>query len=174
MLAIPFLLVFIAGLGVAVYSMLQGVTPAPAAGITTRIGTITAPSVAAFAVTFGAIGYLCTAHTSLRYPLVLAIALAGGAAAILLSAPFLAVLARSRRADASQEVEIEGQLAKVLRPVTQSIPGEIAYERDHREFRHPAVNLIEGTLAAGCEVVIDRIEGGVAYVEDWDRVERRL
>lgn len=174
MLSVPFLLVFVAGLGVAVYSMLQGVTPGPTAGVATRVGTITAPSVAAFAVTFGAIGYLCTTRTSVSYPLVLVIALVGGGATIPLTAPLLAKLTRTRADDSSNELELEGQPARVMQTITESIPGEIAYEREGKEFRHRALNLIEGVLVPGRDVIIDRMEGGVAYVEDWDRVERRL
>ena len=170
--AVPFLLVFIAGLGAGVYSMLQGVTPAAAAGVTTRIGTITGPSVAAFAVAFGAIGYLCTTHTSLSHPVVLFIALAGGAATIPLSAPLLAKLAHSN--NSSHDAQIGGQLAKVLQSITETDAGEIVYEHEGNEVRHRALNLVAGTLAPGRDVVIDRIEGGVAYVEAWELVERRL
>ena len=172
MLAVPFLLVFTAGLAAAVYTMLHGVTAAPAAGAVTRIGMITAPSVAAFAVVFGAVGYLCVTRTALSYPVIVLIALAGGAATIPLSAPLLAALARNR--SALGDIEIEGQLATVTEPVTDARPGEVRYERDGREFRHRAVNLVGGTLLKGREVVIDRIENDTAYVEDWERVEKRL
>jgi hypothetical protein len=172
MTSVPFLLVFIAGLGVGVYSMLQGVTPATAAGATTRIGMITGPSVALFAVAFGAIGYLCTTRTSLSHPVILMIALAGGAVTIPLSAPLLAKLARSKYASA--EIEIGGQLAKVVQPITEAAAGEISYVHDGNEFRNRALNLVDGTLERGRDVVIDRIEDGVAYVEAWERVEKRL
>lgn len=174
MLAFPFLLVFIAGLCVAVYTMLHGVTPAPAASRTARMGMLGAPSVAAFAVAFGAIGYLCVAHSPLSYPIALAIALSGGAATIPLSAPLLARVARARSDASSQDAGMAGQLAKVLRPVTSSVPGEISYTRDGKELRHGALGLDERTLEIGCEVVIDRIADGIAYVEDWETVERRL
>lgn len=174
MLAVPFLLVFIAGLAAAVYSMLHGVTPAPAAGVTTRIGMNTAPSVAAFAIAFGAIGYLSTTRTMLSYPLVLVIALAGGAATIVVSAPLLTNLARSRKANSADEPEIGGQPATVTFAVSDSIAGEVSYHRDGREHKHPALNIISGTLNPGRDVVIDRISDGVAYVEDWDSVEKQL
>lgn len=174
MLAIPFLIVFTAGLLAAVYTMLQGVTPAPSAGKTTRIGMITAPSVAVFAIVFGAVGYLCTTRTSLSYPIVLVIALAAAAGTIPASAPVLARLARSRSAAALPDSEIEGQLAKVVRPITASTPGEIAYSRDGKDFRYSALGLSGATLEPGCDVVIDRLENNIAYVEDWEVVEKRL
>ena len=174
MLAFPFLLVFIAGLGVAVYTMLHGVTAAPAAGRTTRIGMMSGPSVAAFAIVFGAIGYLCTAYSSLSQPIVLAIALAAGAAAASLSAPLLARIASVRLDASQQDGGIAGQLAKVRMSVTSSVPGEISYSRDGTEFRQRALSLTGQNLEIGCDVVIDRIADGIAYVEDWETVERRL
>jgi hypothetical protein len=174
MLAVPFLVVFITGLGVAVYSMLQGLAPAPGAGPLTRLLMKTAPSTAAFAVLFGAIGYLCTTHTSLTPWVVLLIATAGAAGSLTVSAPILVRLIARMRAEPSGALEIEGQFAVVLSPVSDSAPGEIQFERDGRQFHHPALNLVPGELQPGQEVVIDRIEAGVAYVEDWGSVERRL
>ena len=172
--AVPFLVVFITGLGVAVYSMLQGLTPSPTAGSLPRLLMKTAPSTAALAILFGAIGYLCTTHTSLGPWAVLLIATAGAAASLTITAPILARLIVRTRAGAAGVPEVEGQLAVVLNPVSDSAPGEIQFERDGHQFRHPALNLAAGELPAGQEVVIDRIDAGVAYVEDWGTVEKRL
>lgn len=174
MLAAPFLVVFIAGLAVGVYSMLLGVTASPAAGATTRWGMISAPSVAAFAIAFGAIGYLCASHTGLSDVAIILISFAGGAATVPVSAPLLARAAKHRSTPHPDDVTLEGQPATVVELITDRAPGKIAYERDGESFSHPALNLIEGTLAPGAEVIIDRIEQGVAYVEDWERVEKRL
>ena len=38
----------------------------------------------------------------------------------------------------------------------------------------PARSFDDGTLAAGTEVVIERIEDDIAYVEAWLEVEKRL
>lgn len=171
---LPFLLVFTGGLAIAVYTMLHGVTAAPTARALTRIGKISAPSVAAFAVVFGAIGYLCISHSTLSYPFVALLSLLGGAATIPLSAPLLARVARKRNDSSSTEATIEGHLARVISPVSESAAGEIEYQQDGRDVRRRALNLLTGTLAAGCDVVIDRIDAGIAYVEDWDSVEKRL
>lgn len=171
---IPFLFVFIAGLGAGVYSMFQGVTPGPTARGTTRFGMISAPSVAAFAIIFGAVGYLCATRTTLSYPLTVAIAIGGGAATIPLSAPLTAKLARGRKAIISSQFELEGQLATVSKPITRDEPGEVVFERDGKNVRTRAVHIGEGELAIGDDVVIDRIENEIAYVEDWDTVEQRL
>lgn len=171
--AVSFLLVFIAGLGAAVYTMLQGVTPSPAARATTRIGMITAPSVAAFAILFGAAGYLCATRTTLSPLAILIIALAAGSATIPVSAPLLARLARGRAAR-GESADIEGQLAKVVLPLSDVSLGDIEYTRDGQKVTQRALNLVSGALAAGHDVVIDRIENGIAYVEDWESVEKRL
>lgn len=173
-LAVPFLLVFIGGLVIGVYTMLQGVTPAAAVRGTARIGAISAPSVAAFAIAFGALGYLLTAHSSLSYWLILLVAGISGSATGVASAPLIVKLKRATVDVVSESADVEGQVARVVRPVSESAVGEVAYERDGREFRHPALNSLAGVLRAGKEVVIDRIDGGVAYVEDWESVERRL
>jgi hypothetical protein len=172
--AVPFLFVFIAGVGAGVYSMFQGVTPGPSARGTTRFGLISAPSVAAFAIVFGAVGYLCATRTLLSHPAILAIASGSGAATIPLSAPLTAKLARWRKAIFSGEAEIEGQLATVSRPITRTAPGEVVFERDGEKIRNRAVHILDEDLAIGEDVVIDRIENGTAYVEDWHAVERRL
>lgn len=170
---LPFLLVFTGGLAIAVYTMLHGVTAAPTARAVTRIGKISAPSVAAFAVVSGAIGYLCISHSTLSYPFVALLSLLGGAATIPLSAPLLARVARKRN-DPSTEATIEGHLARVISPVSESEAGEIEYQKDGRDVRRRALNLLPGMLAVGSDVVIDRIDAGIAYVEDWDSVEKRL
>ena len=174
MLAVPFLTVFTAGLLAGVYAMLQGVTAGASARKTTRIGMVTAPSVAIFAIAFGAVGYLCTTRTSLTYPIVFGIALLAAAATIPASAPVLARIVRARSDTSFHDPEIEGQLAKVVRPTSNTVPGEVAYSRDGKVFRHPALSLSAGLLEPGRDVVIDRIENDVAFVEDWETVEKRL
>ena len=171
---LPYLLLFTAGLALAVYTMLHGVTAAPTAGVVSRIGRISAPSVAAFAIVFGAVGYLVASRTTLGYPLVLLFALLGGSATIPLSAPLLARVARKRNEPFAPDSSIEGQLAKVVSAVSQESPGEIVYQHDGREIRRRALNLLPGTLSVGSDVVIDRIDADIAYIEDWDSVEKRL
>jgi hypothetical protein len=43
-----------------------------------------------------------------------------------------------------------------------------------RKYATPALSLDGTAVAAGTEVVIDRLEEGVAYVEPWVQVEQRL
>ena len=77
-------------------------------------------------------------------------------------------------ASAVDEHEIQGQLAIVTRGIAVSAPGEISYEYLGREVRITARAMGMKALSVGSDVVIDRIENGVAFVEEWAVVEQRL
>jgi hypothetical protein len=70
--------------------------------------------------------------------------------------------------------EIQGQPAVVTQEISLAGAGEISYEQDGAMIRVAARGLDTRTLPAGSEVVIDRIEDGVAFVEEWAVVEQRL
>ncbi len=175
-LAIIFLIVFIAGLVLAVIAMLHGVEH-------TRRQTSRAPSpffnlpaLAAFAIGFGAVGYPLGSRTTLPKWSVLVIAAASGAAAISAMITLLAswALRGVAASSATDEHKIQGQLAVVTRDIAAVAPGEITYELLGREIKVPAKTLTAKPLSAGAEVVIDRIENGIAFVEEWAVVERRI
>ena len=52
--------------------------------------------------------------------------------------------------------------------------GEIFYEHDGARRIVPALGLEGASIAAGAEVVIERIENGIAHVELWSNIEREL
>jgi len=168
--------VFIAGLVLAVIAMLHGVEH-------TRRQTSRAPSpffnlpaLAAFAIGFGAVGYPLGSRTTLPKWSVLVIAAASGAAAISAMITLLAswALRGVAASSATDEHKIQGQLAVVTRDIAAVAPGEITYELLGREIKVPAKTLTAKPLSAGAEVVIDRIENGIAFVEEWAVVERRI
>ena len=74
----------------------------------------------------------------------------------------------------AQHDEIQGQLAVVSQEITAGSTGEIAYEILGRKLRIPARGLSEKPMSVGADVVIDRIENGMAFVEEWSVVEQRL
>ena len=74
----------------------------------------------------------------------------------------------------AQADEIQGQLAVVTQDIAPGSTGEIAYEHLGGQLRTPARALSERALFVGAEVVIDRIENGIAFVEEWSVVEQRL
>jgi hypothetical protein len=77
-------------------------------------------------------------------------------------------------ASADEQHEIQGQLAVVTRDISVQAPGEILYGHLGRQIQIPARGLSTRSLLVGSEVVIDRIEDGIAFVEEWAVVERRL
>jgi len=90
----------------------------------------------------------------------------------------ITLLARWALRDASSEEthddEIQGQLAIVTRDIHLNGPGEISYDSSGKKVRIPAVAISGKNLPVGAEVVIDRIENGVAQVEEWSVVEQRI
>lgn len=70
--------------------------------------------------------------------------------------------------------EIQGQPAIVTQAITIAGAGEISYEHLGRQLHISARALSEKPLSIGEEVVIDRIENGIAFVEEWSVVEQRL
>jgi hypothetical protein len=174
-LHILFLAAFIGGLLLAVFAMLHGVeytrrnrerAPSPFFNV---------PSVAAFAVAFGAVGYPLTSRTEMSGLATVLIAAISGVAATGGMVVLLARWAlRGESLTAPDAEDIQGQFALVSREITPEIQGEIAYEYSGRQVRAPARTLGTLPLPTGSEVVIDRIEEGVAFVEAWAVVEQRL
>lgn len=175
-LPIIFLAAFIAGLMLAVFAMLQGVEHTRPKRARPPSPFFNLPAIAAFVVGFGAIGYPLASRTQLSVWSVLVIAIATGALAISGMITLLARWALRGAATSStgQDEEIQGQLAIVTRDIAPSGTGEISYEHLGAKVKFPARALSAKRLAAGAEVVIDRIEDGVAFVEEWAVVEQRL
>ena len=70
--------------------------------------------------------------------------------------------------------EIQGQLAIVSREISPAGTGEISYDQMGKQVHVPARTLSDKPALVGTDVVIDRIENGVAFVEEWSAVEQRL
>jgi hypothetical protein len=175
-LPIVFLAAFISGLMLAVYAMLNGMEYTRRNRSRTPSAFFNLPAVAAFAIGFGAAGYPLASRTRLPVWGILLIAIAVGALAISGMVTLLAQWAFRGISAASDgdEQEIQGQLAVVTRDIEASAPGEISYEYLGKEMRIPALGLSTKPLTVGADVVIDRIEDGVAFVEEWAVVEQRL
>ena len=174
-LRVAFLASFIGGLLLAVFAMLHGVEHARRNRSKVPSAFINLPAIAAFAVGFGAAGYPLVTRSRLPSWTILLIAVGSGALAI---TGMITLLARWALRDAAplsaQHDEIQGQLAVVSQDIAAGGAGEIAYELLGRQLRIPARALSERPMSIGAEVVIDRIENGVAFVEEWSIVEQRL
>jgi membrane protein implicated in regulation of membrane protease activity len=171
-----YLLVFVGGLLAAVWVMMYGVErPREAHPEGERSFRISPPIAIAFSVAFGALGTMMTRRG--------ATVSATLATAIVVGVVFSAITARLVRRwwkvtpehDIDDERYIlQGHLARVTKPIREGVDGEVAFEieGDHRVLR--ARSFDDGALAAGTEVVIERIEDDVAYVEAWMEVAKRL
>ena len=174
-LRIVFLGSFIGGLVLAVFAMLHGVEHARRNRSKAPSPFFNLPAIAAFAVGLGAAGYPLVSRTRLPSWAILLIAIGSGGLAI---SGMITLLARWALRDtghpSAQSDEIQGQLAVVSQEIASGGAGEITYEHLGRQLRIPARALSERPMSAGAEVVIDRIENGTAFVEEWSVVEQRL
>lgn len=132
------------------------------------------PSYAAFGFAFGVVGYLLARRTSMATWAILIIAVVAGSLAVAGMVTLLATWALRDAAAAGDDHEIQGQLAVVTRVIHSGRSGEISYETFGKQVKVPARAIGSNELAAGSEVVIDRIENGVAMVEEWAVVEQRI
>ena len=181
-----YLAAFLMGLVLGVYAMIRGVErigsgrslelDAMGRPIGVARMALTAPTIGAFATLFGITGYLLWRYAQLTIPFQLVVAT--GAA---LLGTVLATRAVSHWAKQAAEEDVideryllQGHPAQVVAPITPTSPGEIAYLVGGKRYATAAQSLDGTAVAAGTEVVIDRVENGVAYVEPWVQVEQRL
>ena len=175
-LLVVFLAAFIGGLVLAVLAMLHGVEHTRRNRSSAPSPFFNLPALAAFVIGFGAAGYPLASRTRLPAWAIVLIAIATGALAISGMITLLAqwALRGVSTASSGDDHEIQGQLAVVTRDITPSVPGEISYQHSGKELRLRAQGLSVKPLAAGVEVVIHRIENGIAFVEEWAVVEQRI
>lgn len=190
-MSIVFLVAFAIGLLLAVRAMLYGIerppkplrSPRTAGAVAGTAGVrapprfvINLPTTAGFAAVFGATGYLLVRYTTLSTaPIIVIAALAGGAGAIgalTLVAAWAIPAAKAEVVD--ERYVLQGAPARVVSISDNGASAVIEYQADGATLTARATGLDGVLLAAGTEVVIERIEDGVAYVEPWDRVEARL
>ena len=166
------------GLLITVYAMLNGsvrmrqdptaVKPPPAAFNTPVLG--------AACIAFGAVGYLLAKYSQLDTIPTLIIALAAASAGWVGITVLMAKWAlKGPIVDPHEELEeLQGTVATVTRDITQSAPGEIRYNFRGQFLNVPARSIDGASAPTGTEVVIERIENGLADVELWSVVEQRL
>lgn len=171
-----FLIAFGGGLAIAVYAMLHGVERTRATEVTRPAPYLNLPGVAALLVALGAVGYLLVRNSSLQSFSIGVIALVAGALGwvgmtILMAKWALRPEAAGGHGDAD---EIQGQPGVVTVSIGVNEAGAVRYSHLGHSHEVPARNIDAEELPAGTEIVIDRFDGGVAIVEKWASVEKRL
>jgi len=169
-----FALFLLAGLIVGVVAMIGGIDRRQRHGAWVKY--LNLPTAGAAAALFGIVGYPLAKYSSLGTVAMLAIA---GAAAAAAAAGMVAVIAGWAVPSAALHAEdarfaLQGHPARVSQAISGTRPGEIVYEHDGTHQVVPAVGLDGASIAAGAEVVIERIEDGIAHVELWSNIEREL
>lgn len=171
---ILFTLALLAGLALGVRSMIVGIDREQRRR--RIVAYVNWPTVGAFLAAFGATGYLLARFTTLGAGALVALAAAAGALAL---AGTVALIAGWAVPSAAHDVEderyrLQGHLGRVVRPMGAGAPGRIAYEHEGVRHECAALGLDDAPIPADAEVVIERIEGGIAYVELWSRIEEQL
>ncbi len=178
-----FLATFVAGLGLAVYSMLHGVersrkprnTQPSRGSIQKRPSAFfNAPAGSAFGIVLGATGYILVTRTAVGLWTILAIALVTATAATAGMIVLMSKWALPYSGLESFDELIQGQLARVTRPISALGTGEISFDADGEHHTFAAQSINGGEIPSDTEVVIDTVENGIARVEPWSEVEARL
>jgi hypothetical protein len=157
----------------------KGVTPQVSTSSTARPTprfALDLPTAAGFATAFGATGYLLARYAPLSPAVDIVIAAVAGVAGALGAVALVAAWAiPSARAEVVDERYVfQGAFARVTGITDSGTMGTIVYEAEGATHTSAAKGLDGTLLQVGAEVVIERIEDGVAYVEPWARVEARL
>lgn len=169
-----FLVAFLAGLVLGVISMIAGIDRHQKRRRWTSY--INLPIVGSFAVGFGVVGYLLVRYTTLATAPVLVIAIAVGLAA---AGGMVGLIAGWAVPSAAREVTderyvLQGHFGRVTRAIPADGEGEISYEHDGAHHAVAARSLDGQAIAVSAEIVIERVEHAVAYVELWSTIERQL
>ena len=103
-------------------------------------------------------------------------AIAVGGAAFALQSLLIArwAIPSARADEPDPRYLLQGTLARVTQSADINGTGELVYVLDGHECALPVRSLDGTALAEGVDVVIDRVDEGVAYAELWATVEQRL
>jgi membrane protein implicated in regulation of membrane protease activity len=132
------------------------------------------PLLRAFGASFGIAGYGLSRVLSGLGAFIAALAI--GLAATLLTRW---LVAKSEAMPVEHDVDderyvLQGHVAEVVSSIEPGSEGLISFEYSNQRRTLRARSLDGASVNVGTEVVIERIEGDIAYVEPWLQVEQRL
>lgn len=162
------------GLGLGVVSMIAGIDRDRRHGRWVKY--LNLPTAGAAIALFGVVGYPLARYTTLRPGWMLLIA---GGSALAGALGVVALIAGWAVPSADREVKdpryaLQGQLGRVTQSIGATAAGEIAYELGGAPHTLRAQSLDGGAIARGADIVIERVEEGIAYVERWSTIARQL
>ncbi|HVL25884.1 MAG TPA: hypothetical protein VM450_17465 [Thermomicrobiales bacterium] len=134
-------------------------------------GMFNVSSILAFITWFGGFGYVARNGLGLWAPLAILIALLGGFAAAAVVAVFIRMVLRDSGEDMDPRAwEQVGVLARVTSSIRPNGFGEIVYEQHGTRQVASAKGSSERPIPRDTEVVILRVERGVAIVEPFEEL----
>jgi membrane protein implicated in regulation of membrane protease activity len=132
-------------------------------------------TISAFLTWFGGAGYLLARYSSLTGALIVVLAtasgLVGGGVIFVTLSRYVAPRLTEMR---PEDYRVAGTVARVSSPIRASGTGEIVYSLAGTLRSDGARSASGEALDRGTEVVILRVERGIAYVERWDSYARQL
>lgn len=173
---IVFLAAFIGGVLLAVRLMFYGAERRPRHSTDTLPLRRWEPAIISFLVVFGVAGYVVTRNNRLS-------ASTGGFTAAAVGVICAVILTRLAIAAARFQPEhdpddvrflLQGRVGVVTAPIPCAGEGMISYDSGAAPASLRAREIDGGAVATGVEICIDHLDGGVAVVELWARVEARL
>ena len=174
-MSVLYLLVFIAGVLLGVRVMLFGIERHAAVASASPRGTVRAvePLIAGFAIGFGVAGYLTSRFFSPVGAVIAAVVV--GAMAMTLFRWLVVKSAKAAALDVEDErFALQGHVARVVSSIAAGSEGRISLQTVDGGRVLRARSIDNGAVGEGTEVVIERIEGDLAFVEPWVQVEQRL
>jgi membrane protein implicated in regulation of membrane protease activity len=182
-----FLVVFVAGLVLNVVFVIRGTERWSGAEVGRRLDafgrevqlgriSLRTPVIASIASAFGLTGYLIDRFASLPLWSTLTFAALGSVAAVTTAVLLVRrwAVPHALRDIPDARYILQGQLATVTQEIPLRGEGEVSYQIDDRRFSMRAQSLDGSAIDRDTDVVIERLEDGVVFVEDWARVEQRL
>ena len=154
--------------------MLHGVESSKSGHTKRPSAFFNAPSFSTFTIVIGAVGYLLVTRTKVGLIPIVAIGIGASFIATTTAVVLLARWALPHSGDESEADSMQGLIGRVTRSISASSPGEIAFLSNGAKRTIAAQGIEESEIPRDTEVVIDRIQNGIARVELWSTVEQRL
>jgi len=182
-----FALAFLLGVASGVYVLVRGIecpSDDPNGTQTDEFGcesghwsiALWSPGLTMFLIVFGPVGYaalrLSISHLAVASLSSVCVGFMASAATVRGLMRWAASAATHERR--LEESALQGHIATVTRAEAAGTDAEVAYDIHGRHVTARARNGTATSLAVGSKVAIDRLDGGLLYVEAWTRHEDRI